>query len=301
MPTVHSTGQFAELLWPGIAKIYGKEYNRYDILYKKFFQLEDSGKAFEKDQQVTGFPRASVKDEGNEAVFEQMFQGLQTEYRHITYSIGAVITREMYEDDQYNVMTKIPSCLAQSMVETEEIVAHNVLNNGFNATIQPGSDGVGLFSTAHPLTGGGTLSNTPATPADLTLTSLENDIIAIMDFTDDQGLRIGAKPKQLIVPTALSFTAHKLLESQYVPGSADNDRNIITNLGIEPVVTPYLTDDDAYFIGTDVRDGLKFFVRREAEIDRDNDFETDNLKIKTTKRFATGFTDFRGVYGNPGA
>lgn len=295
-----STGNFAELLWPGIADLWGFSYSEWDAIYEKFYNIKQSDKAFEKDQQVTGFPKAAIKEEGNEAYFAQMYQGLQKEYRHFTYSIGGVVTREMVEDDQYNVINQIPEMLARSMRETEEVVTHGPLNNGFNAAYAM-PDGLALFSTAHLLTAGGTASNRLSTDADLSLTSLETVLTNIMRFTDDQGLQIMVKPMKIIVPTDLYFTANKILESQYVPGSADNDVNIVTNMGIEPVATPYLTDTDAWFVTTDIKQGFTFYRRRDAELNRDNDFATDNLKMKTSTRFSVGVTDFRAAYGTPGA
>jgi phage major head subunit gpT-like protein len=300
MAGVLATGNFAELLWPGIIALWGTKYKQWDTKYAKFFTIQTSDKAFEKVQQITGFPKAAIKEEGNEAYFAQMYQGYQKEYRPLTYSIGAVVTREMVEDDQYNVIRQIPTLLAKSMRETEEVVAHNVLNNAFDATVL-GPDGSTLCATNHTLVNGTTLSNRPATDADLSLTSLENAITSIMRFTDDQGLQINVKPTKLVVPSDLYFTANKILESQYVTGSADNDVNIVTNMGLEPIDTPYLTDTDAWFLVTDVDNGLNFFRRRAAELDQDNDFETDNLKMKTTTRFAVGFDDFRKVYGTTGA
>lgn len=296
---IHSTANFPELLWPGIKTIFGDTYNEWPALYSQFFELETSDKAFEKEQQLTNLPKATVKGEGDDITFESMYQGYQKEYYHVTYGIGGAITREMYEDDQYGYIRKLPAMLGRAMRETEEVVAHAVLNNGFSTT---GPDGVVLFSALHPLTGtGGTLSNTAATAADLTQTSLEQAVIDISNWTDDQGNKMLCKPRKLIVPTAYTFQARKILETQYEVGSADNDKNILATMPIEPIVSPYLTDDDAWYLTTDCMDGLKFFTRREAEIERDNEFDTQNLKIATTKRFSTGYTDWRGVYGNPGA
>lgn len=297
---VHTTGNFPELLYDGIAAIWGTSYKDYPTLYTQFMTVEQSTQNFEKEQQVTGFPIAGVKEEGNQAYFSAMYQGYQKEYRHYTYSIGAVITREMVEDDQYNVINQVPTFLARSMREVEEQVSHDILNNGYTSGYT-GADGQVLFSTAHPLVGGGTLSNTLATAADLTMTSLENAIIDIMNFTNDQGLKMMARPVTLVVPTALAMTARKILETQYTVGSADNDKNIVASYNLKLVVSPYLTDSDQWQLVTDVPNGLKFKVRREAELDRDNDFDTQNLKLLQTKRFSTGFTDFRGSYGSPGA
>jgi phage major head subunit gpT-like protein len=300
MAYVHSTGAFPELLWPGLMTGWGTEYKEYETLYTKFFDVQKSDKQFEKEQQIVGFPTAGIKEEGQEASFSQMLQGYQKEYRHYTYSIGAVITKEMVEDDQYRVISKIPKFLARSMKDVQEVVAHNILNNAFNTGFT-GADGSALCVTNHSLVGGGTGQNTLTTAADLTQTSLETAIQDILNYTDDQGLRMKVDVKKLIVPTGLNFTARKILETQYATGSTDNDVNIISNMGIEPIITPYLTDTDAWFLITDMDNSLTFFIRRNADLSRDNDFGTDNLKIKTTMRFSAGFTDWRGVYGSPGA
>lgn len=302
--SVHATGNFAELLWPGIAKLWGTSYKDWPALYPQFFDKETSDKAFEKEQQVTGFPIAGIKDEGDETPFSRMYQGYQKEYRHLTYGIGAIITREMAEDDQYGAIKKVPKLLARSMREVEEVVCHSIINNGFalpSAGGTPTVDALALFSASHTLVNGSTENNTLSVAADLGQTSFELANQDVLDFQDDQGLIHMAKTKTLLVPTAYNYLAKKLLESEKVVGTFANDKNIIAGEGIKLVISPYLTDTDAWFLITDVENGLRFYTRREAEIDRDNDFETDNLKIKTTKRFSAGITDFRGIYGVPGA
>lgn len=300
MAIVLSTGFAPELLWPGINAIYGISYNKYDTKYTQFFETKTSDKAFEKDQGMTGFPLAAVKEQGNEAYFTQMYQGYQREYNHLTYSIGAVITREMVEDDQYNVIKQIPRLLGESMRQTEEVVSTQILNSAFDSTYT-GSDGVSLCSTAHPLVGGSTGTNTPATAADLTQTSFEQGIIDVMDIRDEQGLRINVEVKTLVVPRSLYFTGTKLLNTKFEVGSANNAINVLADMNIKLVATNYLTDQDAWFLQTNVKNGLTFFQRRAAELDRDNDFNTDNLKIKTSQRFSVGWTDWRNIYGSPGA
>lgn len=301
MAFVHSTGFAPELLWPGINKIYGISYDHFPTKYTKFFQLEKSDKAFEKDQGMTGFPLAAVKEQGNEVFFSQMYQGYQKEYLHLTYSIGAAITSEMVDDDQYNVINKIPKLLAESLRQTEETVATSILNNGFSSSYV-GADGQPLFSASHPLVAGGTFSNQPTTSSDLTQTSLEQAMIDIMGFVDDQGLRINIEGKTLVVPRQEYFNAMKLLGTQYEVNSANNAINpLYSDVKLDLVVSTFLTDSDAWFVKTSASDGLKFFTRREAELQKDNDFNTGNLKIKTSKRFSAGFTDPRGMYGSAGA
>lgn len=294
-----TTGNFAELLWPGIKEIYGTSYDMHPTMYKEFMDVQTSKQAFEKVQGLTGFPLAAVKEQGQEAAFSQMFQGFQQEYLALTYSIGAIVTREMVEDDLYNQISQIPRLIAESMRQTEEIVATNVLNNAFSTT---GPDGVSLISASHPLVGTGNLvSNQPATASDLTQTTLEQGIIDVKDFRDDQNLRLNTEVEKCVVPRSLLFTLRKILDTQYETTTNNNDVNVISNMNIKPVITNFLTDQDAWFLITNNPSKLKFFRRRVAEIQRDNDFATDNLKIKTSTRFSTGFDDWRAVYGSAGA
>jgi hypothetical protein len=295
-----ATGNFAELLWPGIKERWGTAYNDYTPLYTKIFEVKQSTLRFEKEQNVTGLGLAGVKDEGSPAAYQDPFQGFQKEYNNITYALGTTVTREMYEDDQYNYIKEAPDWLARSMRQTEETIAFNHLNRAQNSAFT-GADGVTLLNSAHPLVGGGTYSNVLSTPADLTQTSLENGIQDLMDFVDDQSLKIRVTPKCLVVPTALNFTARKLLESDYTVGSADNDVNPVNGLFTDLVVSPYLTDADGWFIISDIPHGLTWYNRRSSEIVRDNEFDTQNLKFLTTSRFSSGFTDSRGVYGSEGA
>lgn len=301
MATPINRGQLPEALWAGIQAIWGQTYKEYPKLYEKFFQIEKSSKAFEKDQQFTGFPKASVKEEGGSVSFSQMFQGYQQEYRHYTYAIGAVITREMLEDDQYGIIKKIPRLLARSLRATEETVATNVLNNAATAGYTY-ADGVTLSSTAHPLVGtGGTFANKANTDADVSETALEAAVQTVMGFVDDQGLPVLAQPKALVVHVNNAMYMRKILETKQSIGNNYNDKNIVATYPIEPVVTPYLTDSDSWFLTTDVMDGLKFYSRRAPELEEDNDIDTSNKKIVTSERFSVGVTDPRGVYCSFGA
>lgn len=299
---VHTTGFAPELLYPGLKAIWGNSYKQNPKIYEKLFAIESSDKRFEKEQGMTGFSLASVKDEGDGVDFGRMTQGYQKEYLHTTYGLGAIVTREMAEDDQYNVISQIPRLLAEAMIRTEETVAHSVLNNAFDATVT-GADGVSLSSTAHPNAGsaGGTQQNTLTTAADLTQTSLEAALIDIDNFRDENNNRIIVTPKQVAVSRSDRFNLAKILETKYKVGSADNDVNILANLALEPVISNYLTDQDAWFVTTDAMNGLKFLWRRRADLNRDNDSSTQNLSIITTSRFDVGFTDWRGVYCVPGA
>jgi hypothetical protein len=295
-----ASGNFAELLWPGLAEIWANNYNDFDPLYTKIFNVKQSKQRFEKEQGVTGLPLAAVKDEGGAIPYVDPFQGYQQEYVNVTYALGATVTREMYEDELYNYINSLPGALSRSIRQTEETVAFNHLNRAFNASFT-GPDGSVLCGNAHAHVGGGTSSNILATAADLTQTSLETLSQNLLDAVDDQNLKIRLQPVCLVVPTALNFTARKLLETDLVVGAADNDINPIRGLFKDMVVSPYLSDTDAWFITTDSPNGLTWYNRRDAQIGRDNEFDTENLKFKVTERFSSGWTNFRGVYGTPGA
>lgn len=298
---VHTTGFAPELLYPGLAAIWGQNYENYPKMYPKFMEMKTSDKRFEKEQGMSGFQLATVKDEGDSVDFARLVQGFQKEYNHTTYGLGAIITREMVEDDQYNIISKIPQLLAEAMGRTEETQATAVLNNGFDTAVT-GADGQPLFSLVHPNSGdsGGTQRNTPLTNADLTQTSLESAIIDIMDFRDENNQRMNFAAKALIVSRSDYFNATKILQTKYKVGAADNDINVISNLNLDLVVTNYLTDQDAWFVKTNAMNGLTFYTRRSAGIERDNDISTQNLAIVTSMRFDTGFTDWRGAWGSPG-
>ena len=293
------TGSFAELLWPGIIDIWGQTYNRYPPLYTQIFEIKKSDKAFEKAQGVTDLPLASIKDQGSPIAFVDPYQGFQREFVNLTYALGASVTREMYEDDQYDYINGLPGMLAESMRQTEETIAFNHLNNGFSATFL-GADGVALFSAVHPLVAGGTFSNTPATASDLTMTSLEQAVIDLMSFVDDQSKYIKVTPRILVVPTALWAIGEKVLTSDRVVGSSDNDPNVVRGK-MKLLVSPYLTDSDAWFVTTDVPTGFRFYERRAAEIDKDNEFTTQNMAFVTTKRWSSGWINPRCAYGTAGA
>lgn len=300
---VHSTGFAPELLYPGLAELWGTNYKQAEKKYDKFFQMKTSDKAFEKEQEMTGFTTAGVKDQGNSVGFARLTQGVQKEYVHVTYGLGAIITREMMEDDQYGFINQVPRLLSEAMVRTEETVATAKLNNAFDASVT-GADGVALCSTAHPFSGsgGGTWSNTPSVAVDLTQTSLESAFIDVLNLRDANNQRLNYQPKQIIVSRGDFFNAQKILKTQYKTGSADNDVNIISELGLELVWTNYLTDQDAWFLRNGVPNGLVFYRRRAADMERDNDrVGTQNLAIVTTTRFSVDHTDPRDIYGSPGA
>lgn len=301
---VHTTGFAPELLYPGLAEIWGLDYEQYPIKYNKIFKVESSDKAFEKEQGMSGFTTAGEKTQGDSVGFARITQGFQKEYVHVTYGLGAIVTREMMEDDQYGVISQIPTMLAEAMRRTEETLAFSVLNNGFDTSIV-GADGQPLFSASHPNagSGGGTQSNIASVAVDLTQTSLENAYIDIENFRDENNQRISMpEKKKLVVSRSDMFNAQKILKTQYKVGSADNDVNILANTNIELIMSNYLSDQDAWFIINGVRNGLKFKVRREADMDRDNDrVGTQNLAMVTTKRWSQGWTDWRDGYASAGA
>lgn len=301
---VHTTGFAPELLYPGLAEIWGMDYAEYPTKYNKFFKMKTSEKAFEKEQGMSGFATAGVKEQGNSVGFARFTQGYQKEYVHITYGLGAIVTREMKEDDQYGVIAQIPTLLAEAMRRTEETIATAVLNNAFDTSIV-GADGQPLCSASHPNAGstGGTQSNLLGTPADLTQTSLENLLIQAENTRDENNQRIALPAKkQLIFSRSDKFNAAKILQTQYKVGSTDNDINVIANMDIEPVETNYLTDQDAWFLRNGIRNGLTFYTRRAADMQPDNDRSgTQNEAMVTTMRFSVGWTDWRDIFGSAGA
>ncbi len=294
-------GNLPALMWPGIKTIWGMEYNDYKPLYSQFYTKKKATLAFEKEQGMLSLPLAGIKEEGSDLVFVHTGQGYVREYTMVTYAVGSTVTREVMEDDQYSQIKKIPKLLAKSMYQTEETVAFNVINNGHTAQGNE-ADGVAIFSTDHPLAGqnGGTEQNTLTTTSDLNQTAVEQALIDIGDFVDDQQLKIRVHATKIIVPTALQFVAEKIFGTNKEVGSSDNTMNPMYNK-LQVIVSPYLTDSDAWTIITDCDNGFTFWTRREADIGRDNDFDSHNLKFSTSKRYQVGLTNFRGTYGVPGS
>lgn len=300
MPMV--TGDFGKLLWPGLNKIYGHEYDEFDVIYNKIFPTFTSRKAFEEDVGVTSFGLAAQKSEAAGVQYDVEKQGFITRYTHVEYALGFIISRILVEDDLYDVVgERRTRGLAFSMRQTKEIVAHNVLNRAFTAAYA-GGDGKEMLATDHPNVTGGTWANELTTAANLSEDALEQACIDLMKFTNDRGLRINAMPETLIIPVDLSFEAARILQSDLRVGTADNDINALKYFGKfkKIVVTPYLTSATAWFIKTSVKDGLKHFERRSDEFKQDNDFDTDNAKYKAQARYSFGWTDPRGMFGSPG-
>lgn len=301
--SVINSGSFAKALWPGVNAWYGKSYAEYPVEYDKLFEKNTSRRAFEEDVGISSFGLAVQKSEGASISYDSERQGFVTRYQPVVFALGFIITREMIDDDQYDVVGQRKAAgLAYSMRQTKEVVGANVYNRAFNATYI-GGDGVSMVNAAHPNVKGGTWSNTLATAADLSEASLEQACIDIAGFTNDAGLLIAVRPKSLIIPRQLMFEADRILHSDGRVGTDNNDLNSIKTKGMIPeiVTNHYFTDTDAWFIRTDVPNGMKYFERDADSFDMDNDFDTENCKYKARGRYAFGWTDARGVYGSPGA
>jgi len=301
--SVITSSSFAKLLWPGLNAIYGKEYNDYATEWDKLFEHNKSDRAYEEDLGLSSFGLASVKAEGAPITYDSERQGFTTRYNHVVYALGFIITREIYEDDQYGkVGAQKAKALARSLRQTKEIIGAGIYNRATTAGYT-GGDGVVLLSASHPNVAGGTFSNIIATASDLSEAALEQAVIDIAGFRDDRGLLIAAKPRKLVIPYQQQFEAKRILGAEGRVGTDLNDPNVLKDQGIfsEVVVNHYLTDADAWFILTDVKEGLKYFERRADQFEMDNDFDTENAKYKATARYSFGWSDPRGIYGSLGA
>jgi phage major head subunit gpT-like protein len=300
-----SRAQLLKELLPGLNALFGLEYATYGEQHKEIYTTETSERSFEEETKLSGFSAAPVKNEGSAIAYDNAQEAFTARYNHETIALGFSLTEEAIEDNLYDSLSaRYTKALARAMAYTKQTKAAAVLNNGFSAGQYAGGDGVALFSTSHPLVSGGVNSNTQATPADLNETSLEAAVIQIAAWTDERGLLIAAKPKKLIVPPALQFVATRLLETQLRVGTADNDINAIVNNGSIPdgyTVNNYLTDTNAYFICTDVPNGMKHFVRTPLSNSMDGDFDTGNVRYKSRERYSFGFSDPLGMFGSPGA
>lgn len=300
---VINTGSFSKALLPGVNAWYGKAYDEYPVEWTNLFDQYTSRKAFEEDVGVSGFGLAAVKPEGQGITYDTEQQGYISRYTHVTYGLGFVVTRDAFDDDQYDVIAeRRAKGLAYSMRQTKEIVGANVYNRAFTAGYT-GGDGVVLLSNAHPNVAGGTQSNTLATNANLSEAALEQAIIDISRYKNDRGLTIAVQPKSIIIPPELSFEAERILKSQYRVGTANNDISALVQMGKFPggvTVNHYLTSSTAWFVKTNVQDGMKYFERKGDTFTEDNDFDTENAKFKATGRYSFGWTDWRGLYGTAG-
>lgn len=301
--SIINSGSFAKALWPGVNAWYGKSYNDYPVEFLDLFEKNSSTKAFEEDIGVSSFGLAVQKGEGAPIQYDTERQGFITRYQHVVFALGFIITREVMEDDQYDVVgQKKANALARSIRQTKEIFGANVYNRAFNASYT-GGDGVSMINAAHPNIKGGTWSNVIATAADLSEAAIEQACIDIAGFTDDAGLLIAARPESLVISRQQIYEAKRILGSDGRVGTDNNDLNALKTMGAIPkvITNHYLTDVDAWFIRTDIKDGLKYFERRADSFDMDSDFDTDNAKFKAMSRYSFGWTDPRAIYGSPGA
>jgi len=299
-----SRAQLVKELEPGLNALFGLEYNRYENEHAEIFTAEASDRAFEEEVMLSGFGSAPVKPEGQAVQFDDANESFTARYTHETVAMAFAITEEAIEDNLYDSLSsRYTRALARSMASTKQVKAANVLNNGFSTSF-PGGDGKPLMTTDHPTLSAGDQSNEPSTAADLNETSLENALIDISAFKDERGIKINVQARKLIIPPALQFVAERILQSPGRVNTSDNDINAMKNMGMFPegyVVNHYLTDSDAFFIKTDAPNGLKHFVRSPMSTGMEGDFETGNVRYKARERYSFGFSDWRGIYGSPGA
>jgi hypothetical protein len=298
-----SRQQLAKELEPGLNALFGLEYQNYENQHVEIFDIETSDRAFEEEVMLSGFANAAVKSEGAAVTFDTANESFTSRYTHETVALAFAITEEAIEDNLYDkISTRYTKALARSMANTKQIKAANVLNNGFSSSF-PGGDGKELFATDHP-TQSGDAKNELTTAADLSETSIEQALIDIAAFTDERGLKIAARGLKLIIPSELQFTAERIMKSANRVGTADNDINALSSKGMIPqgyVVNNFLTDTDAFFIKTDVPNGLKMFERAPIKTAMEGDFDTGNVRYKARERYSFGFSDWRGMFGSPGA
>ncbi len=298
-----SRAQLAKELEPGLNALFGLEYKNYENQHTEIFDKESSDRAFEEEVMLSGFGTAGVKQEGAAVGYDDAQETFTSRYTHETIALAFSITEEAIEDNLYDSLgSRYTKALARSMATTKQVKAANVLNNGFNSAFK-GGDGKELFATDHP-TLNGTVRNELSTAADLNETSLEQSLIDIAAMTDERGLKIAAKGVKMIIPSALQFTAERLMKSSQRVGTADNDTNAVRSMGMIPqgyVVNNYLTDTNAFFIKTDVPNGMKYFERAALKTAMEGDFDTGNMRYKARERYSFGFSDFRGIFGSPGA
>jgi hypothetical protein len=301
-----SRAQLLKELLPGLNALFGMEYARYGEEHKEIYETETSERSFEEETKLSGFSAAPVKNEGSAIAYDNGQEAWTARYNHETIALGFSLTEEAIEDNLYDSLSaRYTKALARAMSYTKQVKAAAVLNNGFtNQSQYYGGDGVPLFSASHPLVGGGTNSNIPSTPADLNETSLENAVIQIAAWTDERGLLIAAKPRKLVVPPSLQFVATRLLETELRVGTADNDINALKNNGSIPegyTINHFLTDNNAWFLTTDVPNGMKHFVRTPLAQSMDGDFDTGNVRYKARERYSFGWSDPLGMFGSAGA
>jgi hypothetical protein len=301
-----SRAQLLKELLPGLNALFGMEYARYGEQHKEIYEQESSERSFEEETKLAGFSAAPVKNEGQAIAYDNAQEAWTARYNHETIAMGFSITEEAMEDNLYDSLSaRYTKSLARAMAYTKQIKAAAILNTGFTGSGNPTyGDGQVLFSTSHPLVSGGVNSNRPTTGADLNETSLEAAVIQIAAWTDERGLLIAAKPKKLIVPPQLQFVATRLLETSLRVGTTDNDINALKSNGSIPggyTVNNFLTDTNAWFLTTDVPNGLKHFVRMPLATSMDGDFDTGNQRYKARERYSFGVSDPLGIFGSPGS
>ena len=299
-----SRAQLAKELEPGLNALFGLEYNRYENEHSEIFDEESSDRAFEEEVMLGGFAAAPTKSEGGAISFDDAQETYTARYTHDTIALAFSITEEAIEDNLYDRLAqRYTKALARSMATTKQIKAATVLNNAFTGGASAIGDGVALCSAAHPSLSGNQ-TNLLATAADLNETSLEQMLIDIAGLTDERGLKIAVRGMKLIIPKELQFIAERVMNSNLRPGTADNDNNAMKNMGMLPegaAVNHFLTDNDAYFIKTDAPNGFKYFNRSAIKTAMEGDFDTGNMRFKARERYSFGVSDWRGVFGTPGA
>lgn len=299
-----SRAQLLKELLPGLNALFGLEYKRYGEQHKEIYETETSERSFEEETKLSGFSSAPVKAEGSAIAYDNAQEAWTARYTHETIALGFSLTEEAVEDNLYDTLSsRYTKALARAMAYTKQVKAANVLNNGFNSSYA-GGDGVALFANNHPLVNGGTNSNIPTVATDLNETAIENAVIQIAAWVDERGLLIAAKPRKMVIPPALQFVATRLLETELRVGTGDNDINAIKNNGSVPegyTVNNFLTDPDAWFLTTDVPNGMKHFVRTPLSQSMDGDFDTGNVRYKARERYSFGWSDPLGVWGSEGA
>ena len=298
-----SRAQLLKELLPGLNALFGLEYGKYENEHAEIYETETSERSFEEEVKLSGFGAAPVKQEGAQVSFDTAQESFTARYNHETVAMGFSVTEEAMEDNLYDSLSaRYTKALARAMAYTKQVKAASLLNTGFD-TFTSG-DGVTLFNASHPTVAGGTNANRPSVAADLNETSLEDAVINIAAFVDERGLLIAARPRKLVVPPALMFVATRLLQTEGRVGTADNDLNAIRNNGSIPEgfsINHYLTDTDAFFVTTDVPNGMKHFVRTPMATSMDGDFDTGNVRYKARERYSFGVSDPSGIYGSPGA
>jgi len=298
-----SRAQALKELLPGLNALFGLEYKKYENEHTEIYDTENSERSFEEEQKLSGFGAAPVKNEGSAITYDNAQEAFTARYTHETVAMGFAITEEAMEDNLYDSLSaRYTKALARAMAFTKQVKAAALLNNGF--TTFTSGDGVTLFNTARPTVSGATNSNRPTTDVDLNETALEQAVIDIAAFKDERGLLIAARPRKLIIPSSSQFIATRLLETEQRVGTADNDINALRNNGAIPggyAINHYFTDNDAWFLTTDVPNGMKHFVRTAMTTAMDGDFDTGNVRYKARERYSFGVSDPLGIYGCPGA